>query len=87
MDLRQVESKWQKIWADTGLYKFNRDRVDKNGTSLKCFPILRAQNCTQGTGTITDPRTPTRVSRGCRATKCFSQWGLTHSVCLRKTMR
>ena len=37
MDLRQVESKWQKIWADTGLYKFNRDRVDKKWYVLEMF--------------------------------------------------
>lgn len=37
MDLRQVESKWQKIWADTGLYKFNRDRVDKKRYVLEMF--------------------------------------------------
>ena len=24
MDYKQIESKWQKIWADTGLYKFDR---------------------------------------------------------------
>lgn len=37
MDLRQVESKWQKIWADTELYKFNRDRVDKKWYVLEMF--------------------------------------------------
>lgn len=37
MDLRQVESKWQKIWADTGLYKFNRDRADKKWYVLEMF--------------------------------------------------
>lgn len=37
MDLRQIESKWQKIWADTGLYKFNRDRVDKKWYVLEMF--------------------------------------------------
>lgn len=37
MDLRQVESKWQKIWADTGLYKFNRDRVGKKWYVLEMF--------------------------------------------------
>lgn len=37
MDLRQVESKWQKIWADTGLYKFNRDRVNKKWYVLEMF--------------------------------------------------
>ena len=37
MDLRQVEKKWQKIWADTGLYKFDRNRVDKKCYVLEMF--------------------------------------------------
>ena len=37
MDLLKVESKWQKIWAETGLYKFNRDRVDKKWYVLEMF--------------------------------------------------
>ena len=37
MDLIKVESKWQKIWADTGLYKFHRDRVDKKWYVLEMF--------------------------------------------------
>ena len=37
MDLRQVEQKWQKIWADTGLYKFHRDRADKKWYVLEMF--------------------------------------------------
>ena len=37
MDLKQIESKWQKIWADTGLYKFNRDRIDKKWYVLEMF--------------------------------------------------
>ena len=37
MDLRQVEKKWQKIWADTGLYKFDRSRVDKKCYVLEMF--------------------------------------------------
>lgn len=37
MDLIQVEKKWQKIWADTGLYKFDRSRVDKKCYVLEMF--------------------------------------------------
>lgn len=37
MDLIQVEKKWQKIWADTGLYKFDRSRADKKWYVLEMF--------------------------------------------------
>ncbi len=37
MDYKQIESKWQKIWNETGLYKFNRDRVDKKCYVLEMF--------------------------------------------------
>ena len=37
MDYKQIESKWQKIWADTGLYKFDRSRVDKKYYCLEMF--------------------------------------------------
>ncbi len=37
MDYKQIESKWQKKWAETGLYKFNRDAVDKKYYCLEMF--------------------------------------------------
>lgn len=37
MDYKQVEAKWQKKWAETGLYKFNRDAVDKKYYCLEMF--------------------------------------------------
>lgn len=32
-----IDKKWQKIWEDTGLYKFNKDRVDKKLYCLEMF--------------------------------------------------
>ncbi len=37
MDYKQIESKWQKIWEDTGLYKFDRSKVDKKYYCLEMF--------------------------------------------------
>ncbi len=37
MDLRQIEAKWQKIWADTELYKFHPERADKKCYVLEMF--------------------------------------------------
>ncbi len=37
MDLKQVESKWRKIWEETGLYKFHPERVDKKWYVLEMF--------------------------------------------------
>lgn len=37
MDFKQIEAKWQKKWDETGLYKFNRDRVDKKYYCLEMF--------------------------------------------------
>ncbi len=37
MDYKQVESKWQKKWAETGLYKFDRSAVDKKYYCLEMF--------------------------------------------------
>ncbi|MDE6303101.1 MAG: leucine--tRNA ligase, partial [Clostridia bacterium] len=37
MDYKQIESKWQKIWAERGLYKFDRSRVDKKYYCLEMF--------------------------------------------------
>ncbi len=37
MDFSRIESKWQKKWADTKLYSFNRDRVDKKYYCLEMF--------------------------------------------------
>ncbi len=37
MDYKQIESKWQKIWSDTELYKFDRSRVDKKYYCLEMF--------------------------------------------------
>lgn len=86
MDYKQIEAKWQKKWAETGLYKFDRSKVDKNIIVSKCFLIPRVQNFTPDTGIITDPPTPLHALRECKDTKCFSQWASTHSVCLLKTM-
>ena len=30
MNMKEIEAKWQKKWEETGLYKFNKDNVDKN---------------------------------------------------------
>ena len=37
MDLKQIEAKWQKKWAETGLYKFNRDSVKDKYYVLEMF--------------------------------------------------
>lgn len=37
MDYKQIESKWQKIWAESGLYKFDRSKVDKKYYCLEMF--------------------------------------------------
>src|SRR5574344_958506 len=37
MDLKQIEAKWQKKWAETGLYKFNRDSVKDKFYCLEMF--------------------------------------------------
>jgi len=37
MDYKQIEAKWQKKWSESGLYKFNRDRVDKKYYCLEMF--------------------------------------------------
>lgn len=37
MDYRQIESKWQRIWTETGLYKFDRSRADKKFYCLEMF--------------------------------------------------
>lgn len=37
MDLKQVESKWRKIWEETGLYKFHPECVDKKWYVLEMF--------------------------------------------------
>ncbi len=37
MDYKQIEEKWQKKWEETGLYKFNKDRVDKKYYCLEMF--------------------------------------------------
>ena len=37
MDFKQIEEKWQKKWAETKLYKFDRDRVDKKYYCLEMF--------------------------------------------------
>lgn len=37
MNLRQIEAKWQKVWADTQLYKFHPERADKKWYVLEMF--------------------------------------------------
>lgn len=37
MDFKSVESKWQKKWAETGLYKFDRSKVYKKYYCLEMF--------------------------------------------------
>lgn len=37
MDLLQAEKKWQQKWAQTGLYKFDKSRVDKKKYILEMF--------------------------------------------------
>ena len=37
MDYKQIEQKWQKKWEETGLYKFNKSRVDKKYYCLEMF--------------------------------------------------
>ena len=37
MDMLKVESKWQKIWEETGLNKFNPARIDKKWYVLEMF--------------------------------------------------
>ena len=37
MDYKQIEAKWQKKWEETGLYKFDRSKVDKKYYCLEMF--------------------------------------------------
>ena len=37
MDFKLIEAKWQKKWEETGLYKFDRDRVNKKYYCLEMF--------------------------------------------------
>lgn len=37
MDYKQIEAKWQKKWEETGLYKFDKSRVDKKYYCLEMF--------------------------------------------------
>ena len=37
MDYKEIESKWQKYWADNKVYSFNKDRVDKIYYLLEMF--------------------------------------------------
>lgn len=37
MDYKQIESKWQKIWEDTKLYKFDKSKADKKYYCLEMF--------------------------------------------------
>lgn len=37
MDYKQIEQKWQKKWEETGLYKFDKSRVDKKYYCLEMF--------------------------------------------------
>lgn len=37
MDFKQIETKWQKKWEETKLYKFDRSRVDKKYYCLEMF--------------------------------------------------
>lgn len=44
MDMLQVESKWQKIWADSGLYKFNAENMKKKCYVLEMFSYPSGAN-------------------------------------------
>ncbi|MBR4800599.1 MAG: leucine--tRNA ligase [Clostridia bacterium] len=37
MDYKQIEAKWQKKWEETGLYKFDKSKVDKKYYCLEMF--------------------------------------------------
>ena len=37
MDYKRIEEKWQKIWRDTELYKFDRTKTDKKYYCLEMF--------------------------------------------------
>ncbi len=37
MDYKQIEAKWQKKWAEDGIYKFDRSKVDKKYYCLEMF--------------------------------------------------
>ncbi len=37
MNLNQIESKWRKIWEETGLYKFDASKTDKKYYVLEMF--------------------------------------------------
>lgn len=37
MDYKQIEEKWQKKWAESGIYKFDRSKVDKKYYCLEMF--------------------------------------------------
>lgn len=37
MDMKKVEQKWQKKWADDSLYKFDKSKVDKKWYVLEMF--------------------------------------------------
>ena len=37
MDMKEIEAKWQKKWEETGLYKFNKAKVDNKKYVLEMF--------------------------------------------------
>ena len=83
MDYKQIESKWQKIWADTGLYKFDRSRVDKKYYCLEMFSYPSGAKLHAGHWYNYGPADT--FANVCKATRFFSRWDSTRSVCLRKT--
>ncbi len=48
MDYKQIELKWQKKWEDTGLYKFDKQNVDKKHYVLEMFSYPSASKLHAG---------------------------------------
>ena len=59
----------------------------KKTSASRCSRTRRVRNFTRDTGTTTVLPTRLPDSNVCKATKCFSPWALTHSVCLPKPTR
>lgn len=87
MDYKQIESKWQKVWEETGLYKFDRSRVDKKYYCLEMFSYPSGAKLHAGHWYNYGPADTFARFKRMQGYEVFQPWALTHSVCLPKTTR
>ena len=64
-NFEEIEKKWQKIWAEEGVFEVVEDPSRENTTCSRCIPIPRAASI-WGTSAITPSGTSSPASRRCR---------------------